>query len=604
MNPDSLCEGCVIIAVEGKGERLRQCIAALENSFSRKVVVSSDNPEVKKIATDMGTDYVVFDSRDPIALWQAGIALYSNPWNLLLRSNEVLTAHGKDEILKKIGSNSNVPALFPLKPIFVLLKKRLKYALEHEGEIPSGLAYFPQGVAPSPIERLARFSPIEGEYIRYDADTIAHLLKQCMYRIESLADRMLLNSPEIKPSALFFKGIFHSLKVFFRCLFFKKALREGFEGCVFSFFELFTTAGTYLRYHEKYWRSGQFLQKNLNTFRKILVIKTRGLGDAFIATPVLKAIKHGLPKIKLSVLTYDHCKPIFFNNPNVDHLYGISPNPSNAELNKIIKTLNHHQFDLVLNLHAKNFSDKLTRKINTKWRISNSYFQRTKISDVHVGSPEIGLSVFERDLECVQTLGLTTTDKFPELFPTEKELEWAQQYLKSNGFDLSRKIVMIHPWSTQIIREWGVERYGELCQRLSKEHDCQIVINCDESEYPKTEIFREYVSDIAIFKGSVRELIALIHEVDLMIGNDSGPAHFPVALNTPCIVFVGNEYKDMYRDSDIFKGKFFCFYKEVPCRDLLSTRCFTSCENRICLDFPVVDVLSQALDLMVHKDKG
>jgi hypothetical protein len=87
-----------------------------------------------------------------------------------------------------------------------------------------------------------------------------------------------------------------------------------------------------------------------------------------------------------------------------------------------------------------------------------------------------------------------------------------------------------------------------------------------------------------------------------MIGNDSGPTQFPPALNTPCLIFVGNEFKEMYRDSDIFKGKFSSLYKDVPCRDLLSTLCFIPCEDRVCLNFPVIDVLNKALGLMEDKN--
>ncbi len=602
MNPSSLSNGCVIIAMEKEGKRLRQCIISLADSFPKTVVVSLNDPKIKKITTEMGVDHVVFDSQNPIALWQAGIALHSSPWNLLIRSNEVLTAHIREGITEKICSYPTSSGLFPLEPIFVLLKKRLKYALVHELEMPSGLAYFPQGMTLSPLEKISILSPIKGDYMRYECDTIADLIKQCSYRTENLADQMFLNESELTPFFLFFKGVWHSLKNFFICLFLKKAIREGFEGFIFSIFEFLTTAGTYLRYHEKYRRSGRFLKSNLNKLNEILVIKTRGIGDACIATPVLKAIKLGLPKIKLSVLTYNHCKPVYVNNPNVDALYGISPNPKKNEIKKLIKVLNNQKFDLVINLHAKNFSDKLSKQINTKWRISNSYFQRTKISDVHVGSPELGLSVFERDLECVKAMGLQNNDKFPELFPTENELDWARQFLQNNGFNLNQKVVMIHPWSSQAIREWGVDRYGELCRRLHQEYNCQIIINCDESEYSKTLIFHKYVPEIIIFKGSVRKLIALIHEVDLMIGNDSGPTQFPPALNTPCLIFVGNEFKEMYRDSDIFKGKFSSLYKDVPCRDLLSTLCFIPCEDRVCLNFPVIDVLNKALGLMEDKN--
>ena len=127
-------------------------------------------------------------------------------------------------------------------------------------------------------------SPIEGDYMRYEGDTIADLIKQCSYRIENLADQMFLNESELTPFSLFFKGVWHSLKTFLRCLFLKKAIREGFEGFIFSIFEFLTTAGTYLRYHEKYRRSGRFLKSNLKKLNEIL--------DFFAETKMFSNFSH------------------------------------------------------------------------------------------------------------------------------------------------------------------------------------------------------------------------------------------------------------------------------------------------------------------------
>ena len=47
--------------------------------------------------------------------------------------------------------------------------------------------------------------------------------------------------------------------------------------------------------------------------------------------------------------------------------------------------------------------------------------------------------------------------------------------------------------------------------------------------------------------------MALINEADLMIDNDSGPAHISAALKIPTVVLVGADYKNAYRDKDIYQ---------------------------------------------------
>jgi ADP-heptose:LPS heptosyltransferase len=63
------------------------------------------------------------------------------------------------------------------------------------------------------------------------------------------------------------------------------------------------------------------------------------LGDAVLATPVFKNLKALIPNVSISFLTFNFCKPLFENNPNVDEIHGLSGNSSSYEIKKIIKSL-------------------------------------------------------------------------------------------------------------------------------------------------------------------------------------------------------------------------------------------------------------------------
>ena len=80
------------------------------------------------------------------------------------------------------------------------------------------------------------------------------------------------------------------------------------------------------------------LKNNLESINKVLIVKLRGLGDAVLATPTIKSIKELLPKVSVSTLTFNFCKPIFENNPYIENAYGIS---GDVEKKELLKTLNH-----------------------------------------------------------------------------------------------------------------------------------------------------------------------------------------------------------------------------------------------------------------------
>ena len=115
-----------------------------------------------------------------------------------------------------------------------------------------------------------------------------------------------------------------------------------------------------------------------------------------------------------------------------------------------------------------------------------------------------------------------------------------------------------------------------------------------------------------MFSGSLRELLALINEADLFIGNDSGPSHFSAALNIPTITMNGPSTSSFYRDPDLFQGQHYTFNKEVYCRDLFHSQCMLKtdpvtnhpvCDEMICLDFTVEEVTLKAQELLKSSGK-
>ena len=83
----------------------------------------------------------------------------------------------------------------------------------------------------------------------------------------------------------------------------------------------------------------------------------------------------------------------------------------------------------------------------------------------------------------------------------------------------------------------------------------------------------------------------------------SDKSNITKALKIKTLVLLGADYKNTYRDGEIYKENSFLFYKNVPCRDLFWSRCLPPdpCKNKVCLDHPVEDVLKKSLELLYQK---
>ena len=325
------------------------------------------------------------------------------------------------------------------------------------------------------------------------------------------------------------------------------------------------------------------------------------MGDAVLGTPVIKNIKILMPEVRISVVTFNFSKPIFENNPHIEKINGISGHPKPSELKKLIKDLNAQNYDLVINLHARNFSSKIAKKIKARWKISRGYFIRERYSDILIGSDHnFDKSSIERDLDCLRAMGLKPHDKNPEIFITHEEDKWAEDLMAKKKIDPSKKLIIIHPTTNNSYTDWGLDRFINLASQLINNHGHQVLACFPEKEQSISDLLVEQLKEIYVHVGSLRQNMALISKADLMIDNCSAPSHISSALKIKTLVLLGADYKNIYRDSEIYKENCFIFYKNVPCRDSLWSRCLPPdpCQNKVCLDHPVEEVLRKSLELL------
>ena len=602
MIPISSKKITVIIAHRGPGNHLKDTFLDLKYWFENIVVVGLESLKFSQIIQDHGGSWINNNSPHIGVLWTEGIRVHRSDWYILVQSTEYLSALLKESIVETINKKEVKPTFYSFEGKKFFLGQRLKYNLSWTHDPSSGLLFNQNN--PFSYDKFfnsVKAIPIKGELTHFGERTLGQAIQNSIHRSDWLADQIYKESLYLSKRSLVFAAIKNSFKIFFTTWLIRKGIREGFEGLVFCFLDSAVVLLGNLRYWEKYIRSGRCIKDQRSFIKKILVIKVRGLGDAVLATPVLKNLKIDMPSVSISVLTFNFCKPLFENNPNVNQIYGLPDKPKVSELKKMKSILSANNFDLIINLHARNFSSKLTKNIKARWKISRSYFLREKFVDVMIGSDHASdKSSIERDLDCIRAIGLNPIEKQPELFVTREESQWANEYLIEQGIDRERKLIMIHPAVTQLYRHWGLERFIQLSQHLIDDCGHQVMAIFSNMEQSIADTIVERVAEIFLYVGPLRTSMALIQKADLMVDNDSGPSHISQALKVPTLVLVGPDYKNTYRDKEIYKNENYIFYKDVPCRDLFFSRCLPPdpCQNRICMDHSVEEVFRKVQELL------
>ena len=121
--------------------------------------------------------------------------------------------------------------------------------------------------------------------------------------------------------------------------------------------------------------------------------------------------------------------------------------------------------------------------------------------------------------------------------------EEARRFLSVNGVVGQKPIVALCPGSINSrAKRWPAESFAVLADRLTKELETNVLLIGSKDELDVSQaVARQMTTEPVLLTGKtdLAQVIAILSEVDLLITNDTGPAHIASALNRPVLVIFG-----------------------------------------------------------------
>jgi ADP-heptose:LPS heptosyltransferase len=123
---------------------------------------------------------------------------------------------------------------------------------------------------------------------------------------------------------------------------------------------------------------------------------------------------------------------------------------------------------------------------------------------------------------------------------SEKEKSWAHQTLERLPSDHRPLIgLQVSSFPTKAYRDWPLEHFIALCERILEHHPrAHFLIFGGEAEKGRTEaLHRRFPGCSTLFAGrlTLRHTAALMNELDLYVGVDTGPTHIMGSLGRPMV---------------------------------------------------------------------
>ncbi len=308
-------------------------------------------------------------------------------------------------------------------------------------------------------------------------------------------------------------------------------------------------------------------------FKRILAIKLRSLGDTVILTASLNALKAAFPSARIDVAVTAPWAPLLENHPAVHHIWPYERREEKAARAKNIARLaiklRKPKYDCVLNFHASPSSAVLAFATGAKTRAIHFHGHKdaNRYSTVEILGKGTVKAAIERDMDAIRALGLTiAVGEMPKIYLRDSEIEYAQSLLQKRN--LKKPILALGLGASRPTKIWPLERYADLAERWAEKTGGSVITCSTSAERLLIHRFLKSVqkTSVEVFSDlGIRDLTAVLSQVQVYAGNDSGPKHLAVAVGTPTVTMIGPENPVEWHPYDLAKNPYL-YIENLSCR--------------------------------------
>jgi heptosyltransferase-3 len=328
----------------------------------------------------------------------------------------------------------------------------------------------------------------------------------------------------------------------------------------------------------------------------ILVIIVARIGDTLLATPTIRSLREQYPKARITVLAHPGRKEVLENLPFIDDLGKITKKtaPFKGRLpGKAFDLCILYSKDAALLAYARRVSKQVILFKNTK--------QKTLSDIVYVPTPKNETHAVDERLMLLDPLNIETRDLRIAYQITESEKEWALKWIKEVFGYFPKTLIGIQAMSfpTKPYRNWPLEHFSSLIEQLAIQHtDIAFILLGDKECREKTQGLDQDTETVIVNSCgnlTLRESAALMGQLSLYIGVDTGPTHIVGALETPMVAIYhcyhpGALLKPLQRENlEVIEHAEFSTHctRETPISSVPVDTVYEACQRL--LDQPVLD---------------
>lgn len=356
------------------------------------------------------------------------------------------------------------------------------------------------------------------------------------------------------------------------------------------------------------------------------------MGSTVLACPAVHRLRASHPGAEVFFLSFKHIDESvrvlnLVPDANVMTIDVSSPRTMARDTIRFMIDARRHRIDTVINLEAfARFSTILSYLSGAGRRVGFRAFTQRGLytGDLYTHKVMYNAHVhtWQSMMSLVEALNVPATELPLGKFPASQGSECVLPEIRSDPVSHERvrtllaewpasagtRLIAVNPNASSLIsiRKWPLDRYAELIVRLLDDPRNVCLLTGLRSERAGAQFLRDRVNSDRLIdltgRTSLRDLIELYNMVDLLVTNDSGPAHFAALTRTHVVVFFGPEtpqlYKPLTERCTVMYSHFAC----SPCVSAFNQR-RSVCTNNRCLTHIPVQAVYAAIQEVLERER-
>jgi ADP-heptose:LPS heptosyltransferase len=293
---------------------------------------------------------------------------------------------------------------------------------------------------------------------------------------------------------------------------------------------------------------------------KILILCLPGVGDALMATPMVKVLRKAFPKIQIDLLCiFEGVSHVYKNNPYVDKVFLVSLYKQKKILGlKRLTPFRNKKYDVSIlcfpayrkEYHLVQWFIGARKRIAHKF--SKGYFSEFNFLDTILIPFDEDEHHLINNLNLLKAMGVDwrrknskKSDFKYDLKLDKEDIEFGKEYIKNLKWK-DKQVIGFHPGSVNspmgLMRRWPIKNFALLGKHLIKKGK-KIIIFAGPEELEIGIKLKNLIHDPKnshlVHDTKFNQSVGILSQVNLLITNDNGFGHLANALKIKTILLVG-----------------------------------------------------------------